>query len=105
MNKGTSRKLRKNKALNPEYISIDERSLLDLVQFTLNFSQNLNFYNFHNKVIDNWKAFLLNDSAFVLATIASTDTGQFKTDFNELESRPDNSGVEERIKNATGQIN
>ena len=105
MNKGTSRKLRKNKALNPEYISIDERSLLDLVQFTLNFSQNLNFYNFHNKVIDNWKTFLLNDSAFVLAAIASTDTGQFKTDFNELESRPDNSGVEERIKNATGQIN
>lgn len=104
MNKGTSQKLRKNKALNPEYISIDERSMLDLVQFTLNFSQNLNFYNFQNKVIDNWKAFLLNDSAFILAAIASTDTGKFKKDFNELESQIDDTEIRDRIKNATGQI-
>jgi hypothetical protein len=104
MNKGTSRKSRKNIALNPESISIDERSMLDLVQFTLNFSQNLNFYNIHNKVIDNWKPFLLNDSAFILASIASTDTGKFKKDFNELDSQTDDSGVEELIKNATSQI-
>jgi len=104
MNKGTSRKLRKNIALNPESISIDERSMLDLVQFTLNFSQNLNFYNYHNKVVDNWKSFLLNDSAFILASIASTDTGKFKKKFNELATRTDDSGEMESIKNANSQI-
>jgi hypothetical protein len=104
MNKGTSQKLRKNKVLNPEYISIDERSMLDLVQFTLNFSQNLNFYNFHNKVVDNWKNFLLHDSAFVLATIASTDTGNFEKEFNSLESGTDDSDVGERMIRATGRI-
>jgi hypothetical protein len=104
MNKGTSRKLRKNIALNPESISIDERSMLDLVQFTLNFSQNLNFYNYHNKVVDNWKSFLLNDSAFILASIASTETGKFKKKFNELATRTDDSGEIESIKNANSQI-
>lgn len=104
MNKGTSQKLRKNQALNADYISIDERSLLDLVQFTLNFSQNLNFYNFHNKVVDNWKNFLLHDAAFVLAAIASTDTGRFKMDFNELESQSDDTEIGNRIKDATHQI-
>ncbi len=104
MNKGTSQKSRKNIALNPEYISIDERSMLDLVQFTLNFSQNLNFYNLHNKIIDNWRSFLLNDSAFILASIASTDTGKFKKDLHELDTLPDNSDEKEAIKNATSQI-
>jgi hypothetical protein len=104
MNKGTSQKSRKNIALNPESISIDERSMLDLVQFTLNFSQNLNFYNFHNKVVDNWKSFLLNDSAFILASVATADTGKFKKDFNELNSGPDDADIKEQIKNATSQI-
>ncbi len=104
MNKGTSQKSRKNIALNPESISIDERSMLDLVQFTLNFSQNLNFYNFHNKVVDNWKSFLLNDSAFILASIASANTGKFKKDFKELNSPDDDSDEKEKIKNATSQI-
>jgi hypothetical protein len=78
MNKGTSRETRKNILLRDDYIAIDERSILDMVQFTLDFSQNVNFYSLQNKVIDNWKSFLLHDPAFVIAMIATTDIKIFK---------------------------
>jgi len=104
MNKGTSQKSRRNKALNPEYISIDERSMLDMVQFTLDFSQNINFYNLQNRVIDNWKSFLLNDSAFIIATIASTDINKFKINFDDIKYQTDGSDKVESIKKETAEI-
>lgn len=78
MNKGTSRKTRKNLTLRDDYISVDERSILDMVQFTLNLSREINFYDLQNKVIGNWDTFLLNDSAFVIALIANSDIDPLK---------------------------
>ena len=65
MNKGLSRKTRINKALDANYISVDERSVFDLLQFTLEFAKYVNFYGSKNRVIANWKTFLLNDPVFV----------------------------------------
>lgn len=78
MNKGTSQELRKNKALDAAYIAIDERTMLDMVQFTLKFSENIIFYNVDKQPTENWKSFLLNDPAFVYAMIATTDLNPFK---------------------------
>lgn len=78
MNKGTSQELRKNKALDAAYIAIDERTMLDMVQFSLKFSENIIFYNVDKQPTENWKSFLLNDPAFVYAMIATTDLNPFK---------------------------
>ncbi|MGQ1786259.1 hypothetical protein [Saccharicrinis sp. GN24d3] len=80
MNKGSSQETRKNKALSANYIAPDERSMLDLVQHTLSFARNVNFYNLQSKAIDNWESFLLKDSAFVIANIAGTDLNKIKID-------------------------
>ena len=106
MNKGTSQKSRKNIALREDYIAIDERSLLDMVQFTLDFSQNVNFYNLQNKVIDNsgWKSFLLNDSAFIIAMIATTTIPQYKINSDVTDYSSDNEAESEKVKLVTGQL-
>ena len=104
MNKGTSQELRKNKALIAESISMDERSLLEMMQFTLKFSQNVNFYNLQKRVIDNWKSFLLNDSAFVIAMIASTDINDFKIDADDSETDTNQNNATKDIKQTTQSI-
>lgn len=98
MNKGTSQKSRKNIALRNDYISIDERSTLDMMQFTLDFSQIVNFYNLQEKVIDNWKSFLLNDSAFVNALIATTDINKYKSDDDVTRDLPNHFNEFEKVK-------
>ena len=103
MNKGSSQESRKNKALNPGFVSIDERTLMEMVYYTLDFSKNINFYSLQNKIIGNWKSFLLNDPAFIIAMIASTDVSKFKLDDEELD---DGSGKvhQEKITEVTGKI-
>lgn len=86
MNKGSSQETRKNVVLREDYISIDERSMLDLVQFTLDYSEHVNFYGFQNTVIDNWNSFLLNSPAFILGMIAGTDVKKFELKDDDLES-------------------
>ncbi|MEI8113464.1 MAG: hypothetical protein WCI54_07540, partial [Bacteroidia bacterium] len=106
MNKGTSQKSRKNIALREDYIAIDERSLLDMVQFTLDFSQNVNFYNLQNIVIDNsgWKSFLLNDSAFIIAMIATTNIPQYKINNDDIDYNSDSELESEKVKLVTGEL-
>ncbi len=97
MNKGTSQRSRKNKALDANYISIDERSILDLVQFTLEFSKNINYYSFDNRVVDDWQKFFLNDPAFIIAMIANIDVNEFKINHNEQK-------IENKCENITHKI-
>ncbi|HKJ40508.1 MAG TPA: hypothetical protein VKA27_00390 [Sunxiuqinia sp.] len=78
MNKGISRKSRKDQALNADYVSVDERSLLDMVQFSLDFSRFINYYGAQNKVTGRWNSLLLNDPAFISAMIAGTELERFK---------------------------
>ena len=78
MNKGSSQKSRKNKALAADYVAIDDRSPIDLVHLTLEYAKKINFYNFRNKINGNWNTFLLKDPAFIIAMIAATNTDKFK---------------------------
>jgi len=100
MNKGTSRDTRKNLALRDDYISVNERSFLDMVKLTLDFSRRLKFYDLQKNEIGNWKPFLLNDSAFVIAQIATSDINPYKksetdsAEFSEFE----------RIRNSIDQV-
>ncbi|AOW20705.1 hypothetical protein [Urechidicola croceus] len=78
MNKGTSRDLRSNKALDANYISIDERSILDMVRYTMDFSKSINFYNHGETRVHNWTPFFLNNPAFIIASITATDIKKFR---------------------------
>lgn len=104
MNKGTSRETRKNIALSADYISVDERNLLDRMQFTLNFSQLVNFYGPQNKVAGHWHSFLLNDPAFIIAMIAATDLNQFKLNTEDFEYQPDLSGEITHVRQVTNEL-
>lgn len=84
MNKGISQELRYNKALETDFIPIDERSMLDLVQFTLTYAEQIQYYNFSNEPDGDWRPFFLNDSAFIIALIAGTDLARYKTENDEI---------------------
>lgn len=84
MNRGISQELRKNKALDVDYISVDERSILDFVRFTMDFSENIKYYNLDYKASDDWKSFFLNDPIFIIARIATIDLDNFKTDAKNI---------------------
>lgn len=98
MNKGSSQGSRKNKTLNPNFVSIDERKLMDLVNFTLEYAQNIHFYSFQNKVGANWKSFLLNSPVFIIASIAATDTNTFKINEENLETQAAEKHGKENIR-------
>ncbi|MBV5313476.1 MAG: hypothetical protein JZU47_09280 [Prolixibacteraceae bacterium] len=104
MNKGSSQETRKNIALREDYIPIDERSMLDLVKFTLDFSEDINFYGLQNTRIDNWKSFLLNDPAFILAVIATTNIKELQLNPDEQPDSLNSSDQHEIIKSRTLEI-
>ncbi len=79
MNKGTGRKNRMNPTLKGDYVSIDERSLLDRIQLTLDYAKEIKFYSWDEEVItDGWQTFFRRDSAFIIAEIANSNLDQFK---------------------------
>ena len=59
---GTSRKNRKSTELDVNYISIEERSIADLLSFILRFSEQLKYYNKANQPDGNWKLFFGGDT-------------------------------------------
>ncbi len=79
MNKGTGRKNRMDPTLRADYVSIDERSLLDRIQLTLDYAEEIKFYSWDKEVItEGWQSFFRRDSAFIIAEIANSDLEKFK---------------------------
>ena len=58
---GTSQKDRNIAALDSNYVSIEERSVEDLLKFVLKFAEQLKFYNNSNQLEGNWKLFFGGD--------------------------------------------
>ncbi|MDD1606909.1 MAG: baseplate J/gp47 family protein [Methylococcaceae bacterium] len=55
---GTSQTHRKDPALNPEFIAVDERTLKDWLAFAHAFSKELNYFDSNNQVNGDWSGFL-----------------------------------------------
>lgn len=78
--------------LDPSFVVPDERSVLDLVQFTLNYSQSVSYHDFQNKPLGTWKPFLLKDPVFIAGLIASTTLDSHKLRQDDLASRAESKG-------------
>ena len=58
---GTSRRNRKSAELDVNYISVEERSIADLLRFVLRFAGQLNYYDKANRPDGSWKLFFGGD--------------------------------------------
>ena len=58
---GVSQQERKLPALDLNYVSVEERSVRDLLKFVLKFGEQLQFYNSSNRPDGNWKLFFGGD--------------------------------------------
>ena len=56
-------------ALDPNSFGLDERTVPDLMNFILNFSEQVQYKNLKNKKDGNWSVFFEDDLAFLLAEI------------------------------------
>jgi hypothetical protein len=79
---GTSQDGRPLKALDFEYVKIDERSFEDLLVFASGFSRLINYYNLSNKIEGDWSDFL-NDETVILASMIDSDPGKIEIDFKK----------------------
>ena len=59
---GTSRRNRKSAELDVNHISIEERSIADLLRFILRFAEQLKYYDKANRPDGNWKLFFGGDT-------------------------------------------
>ena len=75
---GASQGERLLKALLPEYVKVDERSLSHLLTFVAKYSKLLNYYNLKNEIHGDWYPFLIRDISIFLATILSTDLEEIR---------------------------
>lgn len=57
---GTSQAQRTLKALLPSYVSVDERSLQDLIDFTNAFTKQINYFDNNDAVDGDWESFFAN---------------------------------------------
>ncbi len=76
--------------LEPNYVLPDERSFLELVQFTLHYSESIQYYSLQNHPVSSWKPFLLHDPIFIIGLIASTNLESYKQKHDDLISRLEN---------------
>ena len=84
MGQGVSQSGRFQKALERDYFSVDERSMLDLLRFTIQYAERVRYFDFNNQPSNTWRPFFMNDPLFVIAMIAGTDLQPFKTTHDSL---------------------
>lgn len=84
MKNGINQTERKLDALDPKYVVPDERSMLDLVQFTMDYAESVVYYDLQNKPTGNWKPFLLFDPVFIIGLIARTNLDPYKMRHDDL---------------------
>ncbi|GAB3218628.1 hypothetical protein J0A67_03155 [Algoriphagus aestuariicola] len=77
-------------SLEPTSIVPDERTLLDLVQFTLDYSDAVSYYNFQNKPLGTWRPFLLDDPVFITGLVAAASFDSYKLRQDDLAVKAEN---------------
>ncbi|WP_373398997.1 hypothetical protein V8V91_04610 [Algoriphagus halophilus] len=78
MKKGINQKGRLLTVLDPSYVKTDERTFLDLVQFTLKYAEKVKFFDLMNTPSATWKSMLMSDSVFIIGSIAEMDLNFYK---------------------------
>jgi hypothetical protein len=84
---GTSQAQRLLAALDPESVSVDERTLEDLLLFAKNYAKLLNYYKpgKTNAIPDgDWEIFLKKDISVLIAVASKTDTKSTRKKFNTI---------------------
>lgn len=96
MKNGVNQSGRLLPALEPSYIVPDERSLLDLVQFTLDYSDAVSYFDLQNRRLGTWRPFLLDDPVFVAGLIAATSFDSHKARQEDLAVKAENKSQPKR---------
>lgn len=78
---GTSQPQRFFPELDPAYVSIDERTPIDLIDFTLKYAQKLRFWEADNSTTGDWIGFIENDIATLITIVAKKNFEQVRADF------------------------
>ena len=79
---GTSQDGRPLKALDFDYVKIDEHSFEDLLVFASGFAKLINYYNLNNKIDGDWSDFL-NDETVVLASMIDSEPAKLEISFKK----------------------
>jgi len=80
---GCTQEQRYSKALEKEYVKIDEHSFKDNLVYSLGLSKLINYYNFDNKPDGDWSDFLT-DEAAILAAVSFIKPSEFEEKFKKL---------------------
>ena len=84
---GTSQRGRALRSLDPDYISVEERTLVDWIQFVQAYAQDLIFFNLSNQPDGDWSAFFAGDAEAMADAVESLDEGGSEgLDANRVES-------------------
>lgn len=85
---GTSQTARRQKALEPDYVSVDERSLVDLLAFARDYAKELSYYDENNEQKGDWSAFIDPDMDLEQAAAYAEDPEQSPLDKSHAFMRP-----------------
>lgn len=81
---GTNQSDRKNTALEPGFVEIDDRSSAELVRFVVEFSDLLVYYNANNQPDGTFRSVFEGDDTIDMILLASFDVDQYDGHFNDL---------------------
>lgn len=78
---GTSQAQRLLAALDPSYVSVDERSLSDLLVYALKYAKLLNYYDYSNTATNDWEIFLKRDISVIVSVVSKENITETRRDF------------------------
>lgn len=84
---GTHQASRLLKALNPDYVKLEDRDMAIMLSFVADLSKHIKYYNLDNQVDGNWNSFYTSDISIVLASVISTDLEKIEEQFNLIIER------------------
>jgi len=100
---GVSQDERVLKALLPDSVQVDERSISDILAFAAKFAEIVQYYNLENTKDGNWRKFFERDETIFLSTIVSTDLHKIEKEHNRLIQILDNAPrAEEKLEALEG---
>lgn len=70
---GVAQHNRAPKALDPDFVKLDDRSIAELLAYSAELSKYIKYYNLDNKAEGTWEPFFYSDISVIIALIISTD--------------------------------